>query len=100
MIDALAEAARTDPVTFRAKLLQGKPRLAAVMQAAVQKAGWKPGTGSSGKGFGLGLTWTDGTYVAEVAQVAVDRSSGKVTVKHVDAAVDCGLVVNPEAVRC
>ncbi|HLY64589.1 MAG TPA: molybdopterin cofactor-binding domain-containing protein, partial [Chloroflexota bacterium] len=99
-IDMLAETAGTDPVSFRTTLLQNNPRLLAVMNAAVQKANWKPGVGSTGRGFGLGLSWTDGTYVAEVAQVAVDKASGKVSVKHVDTAIDCGLVINPEAVRC
>lgn len=97
LIDELAEMAGTDPVSFREKLLKNNPRMLAVMHAAVAKSGWKPAKGSTGRGFGLGLNYTDGTYVAEVAQVEVDRSSGKVRVKHVDAAVDCGLVVNPAA---
>ena len=100
VVDQLAELAGQDPVSFREKLLRNNPRLAAVMHAAVRKAGWKPGKGSTGQGFGLGLNFTDNTYVAEVAQVQVDRTTGKVHVKHVDAAVDCGLVVNPGAATC
>ena len=96
-IDELAELAGTDPVSFRAKLLAKQPRLLAVMHAAVQKSGWKPGKGATGQGFGLGLDFSDNTYVAEVAQVAVDKSTGKVKVKRVTAAIDCGLVVNPAA---
>jgi nicotinate dehydrogenase subunit B len=98
-IDELAEMAGVDPVSFRESLLVSKPRLAAVMHAAVEKSGWKPSHGSSGQGYGIGLAWLDGTYIAEVAKVSVDKSNGKVHVDHVDCAVDCGLVVNPTAVK-
>jgi isoquinoline 1-oxidoreductase len=99
VVDELAELAGADPVSFRRRLLAANPRLLAVMEAAVAKAGWQPTVGPSGKGFGLGLGFVNGSYVAEVAQVAVDRTTGKVTVKHVDVALDCGLVVNPAAVE-
>jgi isoquinoline 1-oxidoreductase len=97
-IDELAQLAGADPISFRESLLAGKPRLLNVMRAAVEKSGWKPTVGASGQGYGIGLGWLDGTYVAEVAKVTVDRSTGRVRVEHIDCAVDCGLVVNPTAV--
>ncbi len=99
VIDELAELAGKDPVSFRAAMLADNPRLLAVLQAAVRKAGWQPGVGATGKGFGVAASIAEGTYIAEVAQVAVDTATGKVTVKHVDVALDCGLVVNPAAVE-
>ena len=98
-IDQLAELTGTDPVSFRGRLLQGNPRMLAVMRAAVAAAGWQPGVGLTGQGFGLGLSFTDNTYVAEVAHISVDRSTGKVTVYRIDAAIDAGLLVNPTAAR-
>jgi CO/xanthine dehydrogenase Mo-binding subunit len=98
-IDQLAELAGMDPVSFRDGLLQNNPRLAAVMHAAVDKSGWKPGVGSTGQGFGLGLTNYDSTYVAAVAKVSVDATTGKVTAQKVWAAVDAGLLVNPMGAR-
>lgn len=98
-IDELAELSGVDAVSFREKLLQSHPRLLAVMKAAVQMSGWKPGVGSTGQGYGLGLAFSDNTYVAEVAKVGVDASSGKVHVQNVYAAVDAGLLVNPMAAR-
>ena len=98
-LDELAQMAGMDPVTFREKLLGDQPRLAAVMHAVVQKAGWTPSVGQSGQGIGLALDFADGTYVAEVARVAVDQSSGVVHVQHIDVAIDCGLVVNPANAR-
>jgi isoquinoline 1-oxidoreductase beta subunit len=99
VIDELAELAGTDPVTFRASLLRDNPRLLAALEAVVEKAGWQPGVGSTGQGIGVAISFVNDTYVAEVAQVKVDTVTGKVTVKHVDVALDCGLVVNPAAVE-
>jgi isoquinoline 1-oxidoreductase len=99
VIDELAELAGADPVSFRAGLLRDNPRLLAVLEAAVAQAGWQPGVGSTGQGVGVAVSFVNDTYVAEVAQVRVDEATGKVTVKHVDVALDCGLVVNPAAVE-
>jgi CO/xanthine dehydrogenase Mo-binding subunit len=98
VMDELAEMAGMDPVAFRTKLLDKNPRMKAVLDAAVKEAGWTPGVGSTGQGIGLALGFGDGTYVAEIAHVAVDKTTGEIQVKHVDVAVDCGLVVNPESV--
>jgi isoquinoline 1-oxidoreductase len=98
-IDQLAEVAGVDPVTFRERLLADNPRMLAVMHAVVQRAGWTPGVGKSGKGLGMALDFADGTWVAEVARVSVDPSSGTPRVDHIDVAVDCGLVVNPGNAR-
>jgi CO/xanthine dehydrogenase Mo-binding subunit len=99
-IDELAELAETDPVSFRERLLANNPRLAAVMHAAVEQAGWTPGVGSTGQGIGIALDVSDGTYLAEVARVSVDASTGAIQLQHIDAAIDCGLVVNPDGARC
>jgi isoquinoline 1-oxidoreductase len=98
-LDELAEMAGVDPVTFRQPLLANNPRMLAVLHAVVQKAGWTPTMGRSGQGMGLALDFNDGTYVAEVAHVSIDPSSGGVRVDHIDVAVDCGLVVNPAGAR-
>lgn len=98
-LDELAELAGIDPVSFRRPLLAQNPRMEAVMDAVVDLSGWTPGVGSTGAGMGLALGFADGTWVGEVAKVAVDEATGAITVTDFWVVVDCGLVINPEAVR-
>jgi isoquinoline 1-oxidoreductase len=99
-IDELAEMAGVDPVSFRADMLAENPRMLAVMQKAVEQAGWQPGVGSTGQGIGIALGFDAGTFIAEVAHVEVDETTGVIRVKHVDVVADPGIVVNPEAAAC
>ena len=98
-LDVLAEQEGVDPVTFRRNMLGSNPRMAAVMDAVIAKAGWTPGVGSTGRGMGMALGFDAESYVAQIAQIEVDQNTGEVFVKHVDVAIDCGLIVNPEAVK-
>lgn len=98
-IDILAEKAGMDPVSFRDTMLENNPRLAAVMHAAVDSAGWTPGVGSTGEGFGLALGFDANTYIAQVAKVEVDAETGELKIVQFDVALDPGLAVNPEAIK-
>jgi nicotinate dehydrogenase subunit B len=107
-IDELAFAANEDPVAFRLKYVTG-PRDAAVIKAAAEKAGWQPSSGSTNRardrsgnilpGRGIAYAQRNGTIVATVAEVEVDRASGRVRAKKFTIAHDCGLIVNPEGLR-
>jgi CO/xanthine dehydrogenase Mo-binding subunit len=94
-IDLLAAKAGQDPLAFRLRHL-GDRRWIAVLEAAARKFGWVPRPAPSGRGVGVACGSWRGTFVAAMAEVAVDRQTGKVRVKRVVEAVDMGLVVNPD----
>lgn len=99
-IDELAAAADADPVEFRLRHLKD-PRAKAVIEAAAQRADWRPkpkGDGSRGRGFAFAKYKNLACYVAVVADVSVDRATGKVRVARAVAAVDAGQIVNPDGV--
>lgn len=97
-IDALAVAARADPVAFRLRHLS-EPRQRRVLEAAAAAFGWTPAPGPSGRGFGVACGLDAGTCVAAIAEVAVDRASGRVAVRRIVCAQDMGIVVNPEGAK-
>jgi len=102
-IDELALAAQADPIEFRLRHLTSA-RDIAVVKAAMERSGWQPriagprdgGKGDIVSGRGFAYVQRNGTLVAEIAEVEVDRRSGQVGVKRVTVAHDCGLIVNPE----
>jgi len=97
-IDVMASKAGIDPLEFRLNNLTDK-RMKRVLQAVAQKFGWTPATAPSGRGYGIACLDYLGTYVATMAEVEVDESSGSVQVKRVVAAQDMGQVINPEGAK-
>jgi nicotinate dehydrogenase subunit B len=114
-IDELAAAAKADPLEFRMKLLTSgttddsgfkRARSIAVVKAAAQAYGWdkrpspKPrDAGNILTGRGVAYAFRGQTIAAQIAEVEVNRGTGHVWVKRLVCAHDCGLVVNPEALR-
>jgi nicotinate dehydrogenase subunit B len=106
-IDELAHAVGADPVQFRLKYLKNE-RHAAVIKAAAEKSGWVPRpsprkdqTGDTVSGRGIAYAPRNGTIVAIVAEVDVDRRSGKIWARKFTVAHDCGQIINPMGLeRC
>ena len=94
-IDEVAEAAGKDPVAFRLDLLKDRPRHAAALKLAAEKAGW--GTASPGRFHGVAVAEAFNTIVAQVAEISIP-APGQVKVERVVCAVDCGTAINPDQV--
>ncbi|HET8562400.1 MAG TPA: molybdopterin cofactor-binding domain-containing protein [Candidatus Binatia bacterium] len=105
-LNEIAADLGVDPVEFRLRYLTDDQRGTEVLKAAAQKSQWQKRsspasslTGTTVDGRGIAMTRRSGGYVAAVADVEVDKSTGKVTVKRITCAHDCGLIVNPDGVK-
>lgn len=97
-IDIMAAAAKLDPLEFRLRNAKDE-RLRRVLKTAADAFGWKAAAGPSGQGRAIAVGEDAGTLCALVAEVAVDRKTGAITVKRIVAAQDMGLVINPEGAK-
>ncbi len=95
-IDEIARTIGMDPVEFRLRNL-GEPRYRRVLEAAAGAFGWKTAAAPAGAGVGVAVGLDVGSYAAEC--VAIDIAGKEIRVDRVSAAIDCGLVFNPEGVR-
>jgi isoquinoline 1-oxidoreductase beta subunit len=96
-MDELAAAAGKDPVEYRRALLGKSPRARGVLDLASEKAGWGRPL-PPGRGRGVSVQYAFGTYLSQVAEVAVS-TEGEVRVERVVCAVDCGSIVNPDTIK-
>jgi nicotinate dehydrogenase subunit B len=100
-IDQLAFLLKLDPYEFRRRNIKDE-RWLGVLDAAAKAAKWtaRPAASSlsparvvTGRGIGMGTHLA--SYGAAVAEIEIDKETGKVLAKHLYGAVDAGLVVNP-----
>jgi nicotinate dehydrogenase subunit B len=105
-MDECAAAAGVDPVEYRRPRLNDARGLECVERCA-RLANWTPRGGrpretgevARGRGFSYIKYELSRTYVAAVADVAVNRRTGAVKVERFYVAHDCGLIVNPDGLR-
>ena len=94
-IEMMAAKAGIYPLEFRLKNLKDD-RMVAVLKAVADKFGWTPIKGPSGHGVGISIGTDVGSYVAHMAEVKVDKSTGRVRVIRIACAQDMGLCINPQ----
>jgi isoquinoline 1-oxidoreductase beta subunit len=97
MMDELAHLAGKDPVAYRLANLPAASRYRGVLQLAADKAGWGKVKLPAGHAYGVAVHKSFNSYVAEIAEVSLEK--GRIQVHRVIAAVDCGMVVNPDGVH-
>lgn len=105
-LDEVSEAAGKDPIAFRLDLLEkarthpvgnnndyDAARYAGVLELVREKSGW----GSTGPGVSRGVSayFCHNTYVAQVLDMTMQK--GRLAIPRVCCAIDCGIVVNPDA---
>jgi isoquinoline 1-oxidoreductase beta subunit len=96
MIDELGSSIGQDGLRFREQLLAGQSRHLAVLRAAAQEAGWDTPPPAGG-GRGIALHACFGSIIAMVVEVVTGE--GRLRVRRITAAVDCGQAIDPDTVR-
>jgi nicotinate dehydrogenase subunit B len=106
-IDEVAAGLNVDPIEFRLRHVKD-PRDIALLKAVAEKSGWqsrpsprRDQTGNKVSGRGIAYSQRNGTRVAVVAEVDIDRSTGKIWARKFTVAHDCGQIINPDGlVKC
>jgi nicotinate dehydrogenase subunit B len=105
-MDEIAADLGVDAVQFRLRYLSNNKRATEALLAATQKAEWKDrvsntqhSAGSKASGRGVAMGNRGNSITATIAEVEVDKSNGKVAVRRITLAHDCGLIVNPDGLK-
>jgi isoquinoline 1-oxidoreductase beta subunit len=107
-LDELAEEMGQDPIQFRLDMLkraQNDPvgenndydaaRYAGVLEVVRDKAGWDNGSSTSSRG--VAAYYCHNSYVAQILDM--NLKDNEPVIDKVTCAVDCGIVVNPDAAK-
>jgi len=105
-IDEIAADQKVDPVQFRLRYLVENKRGIDALNAVVKQAKWqeRPSPApamNTNKAVGRGVSISNraGAICGAVAEVEVERSTGKVMVQRFVLSHDCGLIINPDGLK-
>ncbi len=104
-IDEVAAALNLDPIAFRLRHIK-EPRDIAIIKAAAEQAKWETRAsprrdqrGDTVSGRGIAYCQRNGTRVAVIAEVEVNRTSGRIWARKFTVAHDCGQIINPDGLK-
>lgn len=97
-VDQMAVAEGMDPVEFRLQRMSIAPRARAVFEKVVQMSDWKAPR-PQGRALGISISDRSGSLGAGVAEISLERATGKIRVHKTWLAIDGGLIVQPEMAR-
>jgi isoquinoline 1-oxidoreductase beta subunit len=92
-LDEIAKELGKDPFAFRLELSEGQPRVQDLLRAVAEMSDWTKSR--SGRALGIAVMEKDDTLAAGVAEVSLERASGKIKVHNIWAAIDAGIAVQP-----
>jgi isoquinoline 1-oxidoreductase beta subunit len=93
-IDEMAKELGKDPIAFRLELSEGQPRMQTLLRTVAEMSDWT--RKRDGRALGTATMVKDDTLAAGVAEVSVDRTSGRIKVHNVWVAIDAGIAVQPK----
>jgi isoquinoline 1-oxidoreductase beta subunit len=92
-IDEIAKGLGKDPLTFRLEISEGNPRVQTLLRTVAEMSDWT--RKRDGTALGVAVQEKAETLAAGIAEVSLDRASGKIKVHNFWAAIDAGLAVQP-----
>lgn len=90
-IDECAHEAGVDPAAFRLAHCQADRRMTRIIETVMEMSEWQ-----NGRALGIAAVQSYGSYVAQV--VELESAVGRVRIKSVWCAVDCGRAIDPGGV--
>ncbi|TFZ04432.1 xanthine dehydrogenase family protein molybdopterin-binding subunit [Ramlibacter rhizophilus] len=95
-LDEIAAERGIDPLEFRLSLTREDPRASAVLREVARMSDW--GRQRPGRGMGIAFADYHGSLSAGVAEISLDRATGKIKVHNYWVAADTGLAIQPQNV--
>ena len=92
-LDEIAKSLGKDPIAFRLELSEGQSRVQTLIRTVAEMSDWK--RPRNGTALGTAVMEKDDTIAAGVAEVSVNRKTGKIKVHNFWAAIDAGIAVQP-----
>jgi isoquinoline 1-oxidoreductase beta subunit len=97
-VDQMAADQGMDPLEFRLQKMSLTPKARKCFETVAQMCDWTAKR-PDGRALGLSVSERSGSLAAGVAEISLDRASGKIRVHKAWIAVDGGIIVQPEAAK-